>query len=180
MLARNVHLKKLKYHNDLMHTACTVNMLVFTASSSDGDEEEGVGMGKACNLFSAAAFPEVAVRALEERLVLNAFPRVQVERSMSGMHGVMADGCGVTGAGGSNGSFEACMKHACCFAGGRRRRQLRRGVGLGWLDRVTAVGGATLVGGATTVGGATIARGAVGSTVGTLRPGTEGHLERLR
>jgi hypothetical protein len=77
---------------------------------SDGDEEEGVGtfgfrdatggetLGKASDFFGAAAFPEVAVRALEERLVLNGFTRVHMERSMRGMRGVIADGGGVGGA----------------------------------------------------------------------------------
>jgi hypothetical protein len=159
---------------------------------SDGDEEECVGafgcgdatggesLGKVSDLFGAAAFPDVAVRALEECLVLNPFTRVHMECSMCSMRGVIADGHGVNGAGGSKGCFDVCML-------------LRRGTVLA----ATAAGpGARLVGGVPnsrwrhssrwghnsrqgqTVGGGH--KGAWGGWVGTLRAGAPGRLERWR
>jgi hypothetical protein len=103
-----------------------------------------------------------------------------MECSMHGMRGVIADGHDVGGAGGSKGR----LMRARFFARGQCQRPLRRGPGLGWLEGSPIVGGTTAVswvttvGGAKTVGGATTARGSVGSTVGTLRTGALGRLER--
>jgi hypothetical protein len=64
----------------------------------------GETLGEASNLFGAAASPEVAIRALEEGLILNAFARVHTEHNING---VVRDGHGVGGAGGSKGRFDA-------------------------------------------------------------------------
>jgi hypothetical protein len=64
----------------------------------------GETLGEASDLFGAAASPEVAIRALEEGLVLNAFARVHTEHNMSG---VVRDGRGV-----------GASMRARCFAGG--------------------------------------------------------------
>jgi hypothetical protein len=76
-----------------------------------GDATAWEALGEVSNLFSAAVFPALAIRALEERLVLtvNTFTRVHMDCSMHDMHGVIADGSGVSRAGGNEGRFDAFM-----------------------------------------------------------------------
>jgi hypothetical protein len=146
---------------------------------SDGDEEEGVGtfglgdatsgetLGEASNLFSAAAIPDVAIRALEERLYSMLSPESTWSAACTAC--VVSSRMAMVSVGLE--AARAVSMRARFFAGGRCWRPLRRGPGLGWLEGspivggATAVGGVTTVGGAKTVGGATTARGAVGSTV---------------